>query len=118
MKRYIFIILPAIVLWAGCSKFNEINTNPNQTTQVTSAMLATNMILNVTRSSISSTKGFMQPYLLGKYLTWGEGQENLQYNRFGRASFDRLLLLRNVPPMITAAQDAGRRYPVFRSCER
>jgi len=109
MKRYIFIILPAIVLWAGCSKFNDINTNPNQTTQVTSAMLATNMILNVTRSSISSTKGFMQPYLLGKYLTWGEGQENLQYNRFGRASFDRLLLLRNVPPMITAAQDEGQR---------
>lgn len=106
---YILSIPLAVAMGTGCSKFNEINTNPNQTTQVTSAMLATNMILSITKNSISNTKGFMQPYLLGKYLTWGEGQENLQYNRFGRASFDRLPLLRNVSPMIAAAQDEGQR---------
>ncbi len=91
----------------GCSKFDEINTNPNQATQVSSAMLATNMILSITRSDISTTKSFMQPYLLGKYLTWGEGQESYQFNRFGRTNFDRLTLLRNVTPMVNVAPDEG-----------
>lgn len=91
----------------GCSKFDEINTNPNQATQVSSAMLATNMILSITRSDISTTKSFMQPYLLGKYLTWGEGQESYQFNRFGRTNFDRLTLLRNVTPMVNGAPDEG-----------
>jgi hypothetical protein len=94
-----------LMLGAGCSKFNEINTNPNRPTEVSSAMLATNMILSITRNDISSQKGFMQPYLLGKYVTWGEGQEDLQYNKFGRTSFSRITLLRNVDPMIGFAPD-------------
>lgn len=103
--KYILAIPFAVTMMAGCSKFDKINSNPNQTAQVGSDLLATNMILNVTRTSISTTKGFMQPYLLGKYLTWGEGQENLQYNKFGRSNFDRLLQLRNIPPMINYALD-------------
>lgn len=113
MKRinriYILSIPLAVMLSAGCSKFDKINTNPNRTTQASSSMLATNMILSVTKNSIASTKGFMQPFLLGKYLTWGEGQENFQYNRFGRTNFDRLTQLRNIPPMIAAATDEGQR---------
>ncbi|MEJ2904820.1 SusD/RagB family nutrient-binding outer membrane lipoprotein [Pedobacter panaciterrae] len=102
MKRIIkyMLILPLLAtLTNGCKKFEDINTNPNETTQVNSAMLATGMILNVTRGDISSTKGFMQPFLLGKYLTWGEGQEGFQYNRLGRTDFDRITLLRNIPSM-------------------
>lgn len=99
------VYLAAAFSLAGCSKFDEINTNPNQATQVSSAMLATNMILSITRSDINTTKAFMQPYLLGKYLTWGEGQENNQFNKFGRTNFNRLPLLRNVTPMVTAAPD-------------
>ncbi|ATP59051.1 SusD/RagB family nutrient-binding outer membrane lipoprotein [Pedobacter ginsengisoli] len=102
MKRIIkyMLILPLLaMLTNGCKKFEDINTNPNETTQVNSAMLATGMILNITRGDISSTKGFMQPFLLGKYLTWGEGQEGFQYNRLGRTDFDRITLLRNIPSM-------------------
>ncbi len=112
MKKYLFIYTMGAVLVAGntgCSKFDEINTNPNKSTSVSSGMLATTMILSITRSDISTTKGFMQPYLLGKYMTWGEGQESFQYNRFGRANFNRLTLLRNVPPMIDAAPDEALR---------
>ena len=102
MKRIIkyMLILPVLAtLTNGCKKFEDINTNPNETTQVNSAMLATGMILSVTRGDISATKGFMQPFLLGKYLTWGEGQEGFQYNRLGRTDFDRITLLRNIPSM-------------------
>ncbi|HEU4608230.1 MAG TPA: SusD/RagB family nutrient-binding outer membrane lipoprotein [Chitinophagaceae bacterium] len=105
MKKSSILYIPLLALIAitGCSKFDEINTNPNRTTQVSSAMLATNMILSITRSDISTQKSFMQPFLLGKYLTWGEGQENFQYNKIGRTSFGRLTLLRNIPPMIDYA---------------
>lgn len=102
------LLLPALVLISnGCKKFDAINTNPNATTQVNSAMLATSMILSITRSDISTTKSFMQPSLLGKYLTWGEGQENFQYNRIGRTDFSRITLLRNITPMENYATNDG-----------
>jgi len=101
--KYIFLLPLLALIGVGCSKFDEINTNPNKPTQVSSAMLATNMILSITRNDISSQKGFMQPFLLGKYVTWGEGQENSQYNKLGRTDFSRLTLLRNIPPMIAFA---------------
>ncbi|MEC5142159.1 SusD/RagB family nutrient-binding outer membrane lipoprotein [Chitinophaga sp. 212800010-3] len=107
--KYIWAIPLAAVFAGGCSKFEKINTNPNQTTQVTSGMLATNMILSITKSDISSAKSFMQPFLLSKYLTWGEGQEGFQYNKLGRSGFGRMTLLKNVPPMIGYAQDEGQR---------
>jgi hypothetical protein len=100
---YIAGLTLLVVAQAGCSKFDAINTDPNKPTQVTSAMLASNMILNITRDETDSHKGFMQPFLLGKYVTWGEGQEDNQYNKFGRTDFNRLTLLRNIPSMIDFA---------------
>ncbi|WP_262708010.1 SusD/RagB family nutrient-binding outer membrane lipoprotein [Lacibacter luteus] len=107
MKSYSLIMLSLLILLTGCTKFDKINTNPNRPTEVSSAMLATTMILSITRSDISTQKGFVQPYLLGKYVTWGEGQENLQYNRLGRTTFNRIALLRNVTPMIGFAANDG-----------
>ncbi len=107
-KSFYTIILGAAVL-SGCAKFDKINTNPDKTDKVSSSMLASSMILSMTRSTIATTKGFMQPYMLGKYVTWGENQENFQFNRLSRASFERLTLLRNIPPMLEAATDEGQR---------
>lgn len=102
------MVFPVLFLTiSGCKKYDDINTNPNTTTQVNSAMLATTIILNITRGDISTQKSFMQPFLLGKYLTWGEGQENLQYNKLGRTDFNRIALLRNIPPMENYATSDG-----------
>lgn len=90
-------------MMTSCSNFDEINTNPNATDQVTSSMLASNLILSITRSDISNQKSFMQPFLLGKYITWQEGQESYQYNRINRGSLSNLSRLRNVDPMISYA---------------
>lgn len=87
----------------SCSKFDEINTNPNATNQVTAGMLASNVILNITRSDISTQKSFMQPFMLAKYVTWQEGQESFQYNRITRGDFSRLSILRNIEPMVSYA---------------
>ncbi|MBB5638713.1 hypothetical protein HDE68_004648 [Pedobacter cryoconitis] len=105
--KYILVLSGLAVVIGGCQKYEEINTNPNATTQVNSSMLATTLILNITRNSISTQKSFMQPFLLGKYLTWGEGQEGFQYNKLGRADFDSVKVLRNIPPMIKYATTDG-----------
>ncbi|OJV14949.1 MAG: hypothetical protein BGO21_19985 [Dyadobacter sp. 50-39] len=99
------IMLPALMLTGiGCTDFDEINTNPNATTKVTSAMQASNLILGITRGPIATQKSFMQPFILGKYITWQEGQESFQYNRIQRGSFSRLELLKNITPMINQAE--------------
>lgn len=103
--KYIWLLPALVMINSGCEKFDQINTNPNQTSQVSSAMLATNMILSITDGDIAINKSFMQPFLLGKYLTWGENQEGYQYNRIARTNFDRITLLRNVKPMIDFAPD-------------
>ncbi|WP_222538819.1 SusD/RagB family nutrient-binding outer membrane lipoprotein [Pedobacter polysacchareus] len=107
--KYISIFPVLLLLSAGCQKFEDINSNPDKTTEVSSSILATGMILNITRSEIANTKGFIQPFLLAKYITWGEGQENLQYNKLGRADFTRLTVLRNIPPMEKYATNEGLR---------
>lgn len=89
---------------AGCRKFDEINANPDASTTARSEWLATSMLGSVTVSDITTQKGFVQPFLLGKYAIWKEGgPEAMQYNRFGRTDFNRLTVLRNVDPMINNA---------------
>ena len=54
--KYILVLSGLAVVIGGCQKYEEINTNPNATTQVNSSMLATTLILNITRNSISTQK--------------------------------------------------------------
>ncbi len=99
-KLLVSIIGLATVMLTACSKLDEINTNPNTTTQVSSEMLASNMLLSITRSQISSQKSFVQPAILSKYMVWLEGEENFQFNRLGNGNFDRIAILRNVEKMV------------------
>ena len=103
ITRYIAAAL--VVMATGCAKFDEINTNPDKPTHVTSGMLATKLILNITKDDISSQKGFLQNFMLSKYIAWSEFPENTQYNKFGRTDFDGLVVLNNVPQMVKYATD-------------
>ncbi|TXH56670.1 MAG: SusD/RagB family nutrient-binding outer membrane lipoprotein [Bacteroidia bacterium] len=108
MKRNLYILAAFILLMAqACSKFEEINTNPNATTQVSSEMLATTMLMSITRSEMSRQKSFVQPAILGKYMVWIEGEEGFQFNRLSNGSFSRITLLRNIDPMLKYAKDEG-----------
>jgi len=102
--KYILLLSGLAVLIGGCQKYEQINTNPDATKQVNSPLLATTLILNITRNGIGSQKGFMQPFLLSKYLTWGERQESYQYNKLGNSDFDSVKVLRSIPPMIKYAK--------------
>jgi len=106
IKIYILTVLSVLML-NSCSDFEELNSNPNAATKVTAQMLATRLILNITESDISNTKGFLQPFLLGKTIVYTEFDENYQYNLLGRGSLDGLIVLTNVEKMIEASPEGA-----------
>ena len=95
LKKY-FLIAVAGLSMSSCSNFDEINTNPNAATKASAPMLATTLILDVTRNSLGSISSMMN----GKSIIRMEFPENAQYNYLGRASFDGLAVLNNVDKMI------------------
>lgn len=85
MKKLTIYILVALVgLVGSCTKFEDVNTNPEATQKVTSAMIATRIIMNLANQS--TQKAFLQPYLLNKSVVWTEFVESYQYNGFGTGS--------------------------------
>lgn len=97
-KSILFLIIFAVL--SGCSKFEEINSNPNSTEKVTPAMLATSLILGVTKSATG--KAFATPDFLTKTMAWGENGDGYQYNSFGRTGMDYTSLV-NVKKMVDLA---------------
>src|SRR5699024_10562497 len=102
MKKQIYStsasLFVTVLLVSGCSAFDSINTNANAPTTVTSGMLATNLIVDITEQP--GTKGFLSDDMLAKYIAWNEMIQGYQYNEFGRDSFGGLLILNNVDKMV------------------
>ena len=79
MKKIgISLALATLLATTGCSKFDDINTNPETTERVKSSMLATRIILNLSKQPGSKT--FMRSYILSKEIVWSEGRDAFQYN--------------------------------------
>jgi hypothetical protein len=89
----------------SCNNFDDINSNPDATTEVSASMLCTNIVLNVTRYSGRDSKAFITESALSKYLGYAnEGQLSEQYNRIGRSSFSMMTILPNIDQMIKYAE--------------
>ena len=104
----ISLVLVILLVFSGCENFEDMNTNPDLSIKVTPDMLATTLILDITRGELSSTKGFMRPFMLDKYLIWSEfiDQDEL-LNRLGRNSFYSYTVLTNADKMVSVATDYG-----------
>lgn len=83
-KIFIYLLTGLITAISSCSKFDEINTNPEATEKVTSDMIATRIILHLANQP--TQKSFMQPYMLNKSIVWTEFVESYQYNGFGEGT--------------------------------
>lgn len=88
---------------SGCSKFDQLNTNPNTPAKVSSDMLATTLILDATKTTYHSGTDFVRPAQLGKYTCWSSSPSTEQYNYFGRTDWTGLTILNNVSKMISFA---------------
>jgi hypothetical protein len=105
------VVCASFLLVFGCADLEEINTNPDGITAVTPNMLATELLLDITKSDIGSTKGFTNNFLRDKYLLWTEFPQEQQYNGIGRTSFGKISRLRNARKMMEGAEelaDAGK----------
>ena len=92
MNKIISLIVVFSVCLSSCGRFDEYNTNPDSTTEVTAAMLATGVELSSFRSS-GDGKAYISYSALPKYVAYlTEGAMDAQYNKIGRCSYDSYLL--------------------------
>ncbi len=105
-KLKIFTTLFLIVsLLSGCDNFEDVNTNPDTTTQVSASMLCTNLVLRMTRFSGRDAKVLVGENALPKYVGYAnEGQMSEQYNRIGGSSFEGMTMLPNIDNMLKYAK--------------
>ena len=94
-----------LLLGFSCSDLDEVNINPDGITTATSQMLASQLILNILKDDVNNTKGFMQHFMLDKYILWSELPEGSQYNDLGRSNFDRMTRLIDVEKMINLSEE-------------
>lgn len=104
MKKIIIIFLLISASWSfnACSKFDDINTDPNQTSEVSPSLLATNLILQSMQYPHVGVD-FLYKDMLAKYISYMEGANNYQYNKLDRTYFSSLVKLTNVQKMQEAA---------------
>lgn len=100
----IYLLAGTTTMWTSCtSSFDDLNTNPDATTQVTPAMLATKVILDNVKSANSDNSEFMS-----KRMFWGEQIDNYQYNRIEKGSFGSILGITNAQKMMELASDVNK----------
>lgn len=97
--------LGLILLFTGCSNFDEINTNPEATSKVTPGMLCTYSILSYTKFT-GDAKAYIGESAVSKYVGYAkEGQMSQQYNSsFGGGWFGGITTLPNLDDMVKWAE--------------
>lgn len=112
-KSIIFIFCILLQFSWGCSKFDEINTNPDVSTKGDPSMLLTGVELSFRPGT---TKGFMYPFLFQKELVWTEGAiSDYQYNKLTRIDYSVYDVLKNIKKMNEAATEAGYTGDIYRA---
>lgn len=93
-----------LLLIVSCSKFDEINTNPDTTTKVPASMECTNIVLGMIGDG-GLAMGFISTNALPKYVGFTLlGKNSSQYNNTGSGGFGAMTLLPNIEAMLEAAK--------------
>lgn len=93
-----------LLLLVSCNKFDEINTNPDDTATVPAYMECTNIILSMLRTS-GDAMGFISANALPKYVGFTVlGKNGSQYNNTGSAGFGAMTILPNIDAMLASAK--------------
>lgn len=95
-----FAVSSLFIATSCTSSFDDINTNPDATTTVTPAMLATKLLLDIVPSANSQNSEFCC-----KRLFWGEQIDYYQYNSFGKGSFNSIQTLTNAQKIVELASE-------------
>ena len=91
-------------LLLGCSQFEEINTNPDTSTQVSPSMLCTEISLRMFKSG-GDAMSYISGNALPKYVGYAiMAQNDAQYNKIGSSDFGAMTILPNIDKMLEYAQ--------------
>ena len=114
IKSYINCCLLVVIICMtySCSRFDEINTNPDSATTATPGMLATGQLKETLRiGGKSDPKGYFYDMFLTKMISWHEGAEDsrkVQYNRINTTGFGVYNSLTNCLKMVELASDVDK----------
>ena len=105
INRYIALGSSFLIFFlVSCGQFEEMNTNPDETTTVSASLLCTNVVLR-TCAYNSEAISYISDNALPKYVGYAnEGQMNAQYNKIGNGSFDAMSILPNIEQMVESAK--------------
>ncbi len=108
MKKYIkntVLVLFAAGMLTGCSKFEDINTNPDATETVNATMLATNIILKNLKFGGLDAMAYLSDNGLSKYVAFAnQSIMSSQYNYIGATGFGNMTMLPNIESMLKYAE--------------
>jgi hypothetical protein len=104
-KKTGLFCLASLLVLVSCSKFDEINTNPDATEKVNASLLATNIILQNLKFQGRDAKAYLSDNGLTKYIAYGnESILSSQYNYLGATDFGPMTMVPNVASMINYAK--------------
>ena len=96
-----------LLLLVSCSKFDDINTNPDATTQVPASMECTNLVLSMLKYN-GDAMSYISSNALPKYVGFTLlGKNGSQYNSIGSAGFGSMTILPNIDAMLESAKGSA-----------
>lgn len=102
----ILTLATATYMFGSCANFDEINTNPDASTQVSSKLLATSAIAGLVKPTMGA--GYVDHMFISKYIAWGEGARGAQYNDFYRTGFGSYVNLTDYQLMADLASESDK----------
>ena len=92
-------------IFVGCTgNFDEMNTNPDATTNPSPSMICTTVILKNIKFNGRDAMAYLDPNLLSKYIGFAnQSQQPSQYNSIGSSDFGAMTILPNIDQMVKRA---------------
>jgi len=91
--------------FSACTPFEELNKNPDTSSDASASLLCTQVVLSITKFNGVDAKVMVSANALSKYVGYAnEGQLDAQYNKIGSSSFDGMLVLSDIDRMLEYAE--------------
>lgn len=103
LKYISTVLFASLCIITGCSDFEQVNTDQNKTSVVSSAMLATGMLKSMAQMDNGQHAAWLYSYIAAHYVANADDAASYDYNEMPEQGFDDLAPLRNAQKMIDYA---------------